>query len=127
VKSSERVTGGPPASGSRYRVEGRLLGRTIESSYQVTAFEPGHGFAGTMTSPMFGFSEQYRFEPDHDGTRVRMTATVEAHGIFRLLTPVMGAGVRRQVRADHRRLKRVLEHPGTQAQPAPAGQDAVRR
>jgi uncharacterized protein YndB with AHSA1/START domain len=27
-----------------------------------------------------------------------------------LLTPIMSAGVRRQVKADHRRLKTVLEH-----------------
>jgi len=40
-----------------------------------------------------------------------MTASVEPRGLFRLLTPVMAAGVRRQVRADHRRLKTVLEHP----------------
>ena len=64
-----------------------------------------------MTSPMFGFSEQYRFEPAPGGTRVSMSAALEPHGVFRFLSPVMTAGVRRQVRADHRRLKTVLEHP----------------
>ena len=62
---------------------GTLLGRTIQSSYQVTAFEPGRSFEGTMTSPMFGFSEQYRFEPDGQATRVSMTATAGPHGVFR--------------------------------------------
>lgn len=113
VKQAERLTEGPPADGSRYRVVGRLLGRSIESSYQVTAFDPGHGFAGTMTSPVFGFSERYRFESTGDATRVSMTATVEPRGSFRLLTPIMTAGVRRQVKADHRRLKAVLERPVT--------------
>ena len=113
VKQSQRLTSGPPDAGSTYRVVGMLLGRPVESSYQVTAFEPDRGFQGTMTSPMFGFSEQYRFEPDQDGTRVRMSANVEPHGVFRLLAPIMTAGVRRQVRADHRRLKTVLEHPDT--------------
>lgn len=111
VKQSERLTGGAPASGSRYRVVGTLLGRTVQSSYQVTAFELGRGFEGTMTSPMFGFSEQYRFEAAPGGTRVSMSAALEPHGVFRFLSPVMTAGVRRQVRADHRRLKTVLEHP----------------
>jgi len=112
VKNSERLTDGPPADGSRYRVVGSMLGRVIESSYQVTAFEPGRGFDGTMSSPAFGFTEQYRFEPDRDATRVSMTASVEPRGLFRLLGPVMAAGVRRQVRADHRRLKTVLERSG---------------
>jgi uncharacterized membrane protein len=113
VKEAERLTEGPPADGSRYRVVGGLLGRSVESSYQVTAFEPGHGFAGTMTSPVFGFSERYRFESAGDATRVSMTATVEPRGTFRLLTPIMTAGVRRQVKADHRRLKALLEQPVT--------------
>jgi hypothetical protein len=101
-------------------VVGTLLGRTILSSYQITAFEPERGFEGNMTSPMFGFGEQYRFESDDQATRVSMTATVEPHGVFRLLTPIMTAGIRRQVKADRRRLKSVLEHPGA----GPAGNGA---
>jgi uncharacterized membrane protein len=111
VRQSRRLTPGPAAAGSEYRVVGTLLGRPVESSYQVTAFEPGRGFDGTMTSPMLGFSEHYRFESGPDGTLVSMSAAVEPHGVFRFLSPIMGAGVRRQIRADHRRLKTVLENP----------------
>jgi uncharacterized membrane protein len=111
VKQSRCLTTGPPGAGSEYCVVGTLLGRPVESRYQVTAFEPGRSFEGTMAAPMFGFSEQYRFEPAPGGTRVSMSAAVEPHGIFRFLEPVMAAGVRRQVRADHRRLKTLLEHP----------------
>ncbi len=117
VKQAHRLTEGPPASGSTYRVVGTLLGRSIESSYLVTGFEPGRGFEGTMSSPLFGFCEWYRFESAGDGTCVSMTATVEPHGLFRLLRPVMAAGVRRQVKADHRRLKTVLEHTTPIAEP----------
>jgi len=111
VKTSRRLTGDPPASGARYRIVGKLLGKSVESSYEITAFERNRGFEGTMTSPMFGFCEQYRFESDQDATRVSMNAVVEPRGVFRLLTPIMTAGVRHQVKADHRRLKTVLEHP----------------
>jgi Polyketide cyclase / dehydrase and lipid transport len=117
VKEARRLTEGRPASGSRYRVVGRLLGRSIESSYLVTGFEPGRGFEGTMTSPMFGFSERYGVESAGDGTRVSMSATVEPHGLFRLLGPVLAAGARRQVKADHRHLKTVLERPMPVADP----------
>ena len=78
---------------------------------------PGSGFEATMTSPMFGFSEQYRFEQDQGGNRVSMSAAVEPHGVFRFLSPIMTAGVRHQVRADHRRLKTVLEHPPSISEP----------
>jgi len=117
VKQAHRLTEGPPASGSRYRVVGKLLGRSIESSYLVTGFEPGRGFEGTMSSPVFGFSERYGFESAGAGTRVSMNAAVEPHGLFRLLRAVMAAGVRRQVKADHRRLKTVLERPAPIADP----------
>jgi len=111
VKASRRVTDGPPALGAKYRVVGKLLGRSVESGYEVTAFDHDRGFEGTMTSPMFGFSERYRFDADGASTRVSMSAAVEPRGVFRLLTPIMSAGVRRQVKTDHRQLKALLEAP----------------
>jgi len=76
---------------------------------------------GNHELALFGFSEQYRFVSEDQATRVSMTATAEPHGVFRLLAPIMTAGIRRQVRADHRRLKALLEHPGT----GPAGNGAA--
>ncbi len=111
VNASHRLTDGRATTGTKYRVVGKLLGRSVESSYEITAFDHDRGFEGTMTSPMFGFSERYRFEPDDAATRVTMSAVVEPQGVFRLLTPIMAAGVRRQVKADHRRLKVLLERP----------------
>ena len=66
---------------------------------------------------MFGFSEWYRFESDHDATRVSMSAVVEPRGLFRLVAPIMHAGIRLQVKADHRRLMTVLQR----SQPIQAG------
>jgi uncharacterized membrane protein len=109
VRESQRLTPGPPATGSRYRVVGQLLGRSIESNYEITAFDHDRGFHGTMNSPMFSFSERYRFDPEGSDTRVSMSAGAQPHGIFRLLAPIMALGVRRQVKADHRRLKTLLE------------------
>ena len=99
VKASRRLTEVAPAFGAKYRIVGKLLGRSVESSYEITAFDRDRGFGGTTRSPMFGFSERYRFEPDGAGTRVSMSATVEPRGVFRGL------------RTDHRRLKALLEGP----------------
>ena len=109
VKESERLTPAPPAPGTTYRVVGQLLGRSIESSYEITVFDHDRGFQGTMNSPMFSYSERYRFDPDGDDTRVSMSAGAEPHGAFRLPAPAMALGVHRQVKADHRRLKSLLE------------------
>jgi hypothetical protein len=109
VRESQRLTPGPPSVGTRYRIVGKVLGRAVEGSYEVTAFEPDSAFDGTMNSPMFAFSEQYRFVSDGSATRVSMQATVRPRGVFRYLKPIMAAGARRQIRADHRRLKTVFE------------------
>ena len=94
VKASRRLTEGPAALGAKYRIVGKLLGRSVESSYEITAFDRDRGFSGTMSSPMFGFSERHRFEPDGAGTRVSMSAAVEPRGVFRAFTPII-AGSRR--------------------------------
>lgn len=111
VKESRRLTPGPPTTGTKYQVVGQLLGRSVVSTYEVTALDQDRSFQGTMNSPMFSFSERYRFEPEGSDTRVSMSAGAQPHGVFRLLAPVMALGVRRQVKADHRRLKTLLEHP----------------
>jgi len=64
-----------------------------------------------MTSPMLAFAEEYRFVSDGAATRVSMHATVEPGGSLRYLGGIVAVGVRRQVRADHRRLKTALEQP----------------
>jgi hypothetical protein len=50
VKASRRLTEGPPALGAKYRIVGKLLGRSVESSYEITAFDRDGGFSGTMSS-----------------------------------------------------------------------------
>ena len=109
VTASRRLSEGEVTTGSRYCIVGTLLGRSVESNYIVTRFERGKRLEGTMTSPMFGFSESYSFEPDPVGTRVTLRVEVQPAGIFRLIGPVMAVGVRRQITADHHRLKHLLE------------------
>ncbi len=71
VKQSQRLTPGPPRTGTRYRVVGKLLGCSVEGSYDVTAFEPDSSFEGTMSSPMFAFCEEYRFVSRDQGLDAR--------------------------------------------------------
>ena len=54
VKASRRLTEGPPALGAKYRIVGKLLGRSVESSYEITAFDRDRGFGGTIARPCSG-------------------------------------------------------------------------
>jgi uncharacterized membrane protein len=48
VKRATRTTEPPVGVGTRYVVVGRILGRRVESTYEVTAYEPGRLVAGRM-------------------------------------------------------------------------------
>lgn len=110
VKRATRTSPPPIGVGTRYVVDARILGRRVESTYEVTAYEPGRVVAGRMVSPFFAFDEEYRFEGDGAGrTRVTLSADARPGGVMRLLRPVLGLAFHRQVRADHRRLRTALE------------------
>ncbi len=96
----------PVEAGAGEQVGGHAVQQVGDRREMAVQGGPGHARAGG--------------EPAGDRTRVSMSATAEPHGLFRLLAPVMAAGVRRQVKADHRRLKTVLEHPSPVAGPVPS-------
>jgi uncharacterized membrane protein len=110
VKRVSRSSPGPIGVGTTYRVLAKMLGRRVESTYEVTAYEPDKLVALRMTSPLFGFEETYRFEAeDAERTVVQVEADVRPSGALRFLGPVLGLAMQRQVQADHRRLRSTLE------------------
>ena len=122
VKRVKRTSPGPVGVGTTYRVVGKMLGRRVESTYEVTAYEPDRCFSGRMTSPQLSFEETFHFEEgDGGGTVVRLRAHAQPGGALRLLGPLLGPAMQRQVRADHRRLRSVLERsPGARARTGPS-------
>lgn len=127
VTRARRTTPGPIGVGTTYRVVGKMLGRRVESTYELIAYDPDEMFAGRMVSRYFSIEETYRLEGD-DGT-TRLTVAVEAapEGRLRLLGPLLAAGVPRQIKSDHRRLKSILERRPRRppkATRAPAADDA---
>lgn len=110
VKRVSRSSPGPIGVGTTYQVVAKMLGRRVDSTYEVTAFEPDRLVSARMTSPLFAFEETYRFEAeDDDRTLVRVDAEVRPSGPLRFLGPLLGVAMQRQVQADHRRLRSTLE------------------
>ena len=113
VKRAKRISApgprGPVGPGATYPIVGKVLGRRVESRYELTGYEPSRTFSSRMESRYFCLEQTYRFE-DRDGVT---TVTVSGSGIplgrFKLLGPVLFLAMQRQVRSDHRRLKSVLE------------------
>lgn len=117
VSRASRESPGPIGVGTRYRVVGRMMGRRVESLYEVTAYEPEQVFAGRLTSSLFEFEETYRFGEERGKTTVQLTAEAHPGGKLALLSPLLAVAVPRQVRADHRRLKAILETRARKTKP----------
>lgn len=109
VKRAKQTTPGPIGVGTTYAVVGRTLGRRVESTYELIEFEPSTRFAGRMESRLFSIDETYQFEGDGDQTTVRLTADATPRRFMRLLAPLLGVAVDRQIKTDHQRLKTILE------------------
>jgi uncharacterized protein YndB with AHSA1/START domain len=109
VKRVKRTTPLPIGVGTTYTVVGRAVGRRLESTYELTAYEPDGTFSGRMTSRMFAVEETYRFSGDGSRTTLHLRSQTEPRGAMRLLGPAFAMAVQRQVKADHRRLKVILE------------------
>lgn len=115
VKRAKRLSTGPLGPGTTYSIVGNMLGRRLESTYEITGYEPPTELSGRMASSMFTFSETYRLDEEDGATVVRLRAVAEPGRSMRFLWPVLAVAVPKQVKSDHRRLKSMLERRRTKA------------
>ena len=111
-----RFTSEPPlGTGSTYEQVASFLGRRIESSFVVTALEPGRSITIETVESTFPIKVTRTVEPLGDN-RCRASATIEGGpgGVMGLLAPLMKAIAQRSVRGDYARLRALLEAEGGQ-------------
>ena len=100
--------------GSTYKQIAKFLGRTIESHFEVTAYQPGRTVTAHTTSSTFPIQFTRTVESlDANRTRVTAIITGDATGIFKLAEPLLGGMVQRQIEGDYARLKTILETQNT--------------
>jgi len=110
--SVRQVSEGEPAAGTEY---GYTMARgQAEGTFQWTRFEPDstlawHGPAvrgglGTMEP-----SGWWQLSPESGGTRVKLVMAPKPGGLFKLLAPLLGAGMRKGNDKALERLKQRLE------------------
>lgn len=101
---------GPIGVGSTYHQVATMMGRTIESDFEVVAHEPGRMIRITTTGGSFPITVERRVEP-----RGPSACTASAHvsgdpsRFFALATPLLRRMVERSVRGDYERLRQLLE------------------
>ncbi len=90
----------------------RFLGRKIESTSEVTEFEPNKKVSLKVTSGPIPFEATTSFEAQEDGTRVSTVANAELGGFFRIAEPIVVRMGRRQIETDMANLTDLLEAQG---------------
>ncbi len=99
----------PLRKGSRVKAVGRLLGRRIETTSEITEHEPFTKLSTRATGMGLTLEDTYTFEPAAGGTRVRYKADAETHGLFKLADPILARIVKKQTDSNFGALKEILE------------------
>jgi carbon monoxide dehydrogenase subunit G len=99
-------------SETRFSETRTFLGRTIHSTLEIVAAEPGHEFTIRATGGPVPFTVRHLLEPAGEG-RTRLTVTGEAEtsggGIFRMAGRLVRGAAEKRFRDDFARLKAILE------------------
>jgi uncharacterized protein YndB with AHSA1/START domain len=99
----------PVRVGSTVRQESRFLGRRLDFALEVTAYEPSTRFGMKVTAGPIRFSGMRTLESVAEGTKVTFAGGGQSNGFFRIAEPLVTWLANRQLRADLRALKQVLE------------------
>ena len=102
---------GPVGPGTRVERIASFLGRRIEYVNEIVELVPGERLVMRSVKAPFPMEVRYELDEAGDGTRMRIRATGDATGFYRVAGPLLGAAVRRGIERDLDELKKVLE-PG---------------
>jgi carbon monoxide dehydrogenase subunit G len=109
TQKAEQTSEGPMGVGATVNTVNRFLGRTIDSTWEVTEYEVNRRRAVKSTSGPMPFEFAQTFESVEGGTKITGTGQIEAGGFFKLAEPVVGRMARRQQETSFANLKDFLE------------------
>ncbi|GAC1383673.1 MAG: SRPBCC family protein [Pseudarthrobacter sp.] len=109
IHSSQRLTGGPVAAGSKVAFTAKFLGRELNYTYEFVEYVPGEKLVMRTAQGPFPMQTTYTWTDDGGGTRMTLGNTGSPSGFSRLAGLVMAPMIGRQTRKDLRKLKSILE------------------
>jgi len=90
VATSERLDPGPVGAGARYTLGVRMRGRVTPMEYQISVYQPPRRVVLVGRGSGVSATDDIRFEPAGDGTRIDYTADIRLEGLLRLAQPFLG-------------------------------------
>ena len=106
---SEWTSEGPPGVGSTQRSVIKLLGRKIDSSLEVTTWDPPQQLGFKVVSGPIPFEGTLKLESQENGTQVTQTVQAEPGGFFKIAEGLVSKQIEKQISTDFDALKLQLE------------------
>lgn len=101
---------GPMGVGATYKQVSKIVGRKIESTIEVTEFDPNRRFAFKTTSGPLPMSGSLSCEQVAEGeTKVHILGEGESSGLFKLADPIISSMVQREWDTNLANLKELME------------------
>jgi len=109
VLEAKQTSPGPIGVGTTARFVSKLLGRRIETDWEIIEFEPNQRFVALSKSRPFPVEVSMTFEPTEGGTRVSVMYEAEPGGLFKLTVPLFVSMGKRQLQSALDNLKDLME------------------
>lgn len=107
--SAEWTSEGPVGVGSTQNSVGRLLGREVEATAEVTVWDPPNQFAFKLPKGPYPVEGTNIFESKENGTQVTQRGTGEPGSFFKLAEGLVGKQLQKQLETNLSALKIYLE------------------
>ncbi len=106
VAAVERLTPGPTAAGSRFRLLARFLGSSVAMEYELVDWDPPRHASYVGRTRRVTSRDEIRCRPAGSGAELEMVADIGASGWLRAMEPLLVLAMRWQGRASLRALRR---------------------
>jgi uncharacterized protein YndB with AHSA1/START domain len=112
ILESKRTSAGPLGVGTTEAGVGKIIGRRIEWTGEVTEYEPNKKVKYLVTGGPLTAEQTVTFEPVEGGTKFTLGLDPigeDASGFFRLAEPIVIRMLQRDIETDAANLKDLLE------------------
>jgi uncharacterized protein YndB with AHSA1/START domain len=107
--SAEWTSEGPVGVGSTQHSVDKFLGRKIESTSEVTFWDPPNQYSWKSLDGPIPYELTIKLTPKDDGTQLSFGGQAELGGFFKLAEGLAGNQMVKQIKGDFENLKDVLE------------------
>ena len=104
-----RITQGPEGVGTQYNGVRKFMGRRMESVIEYTTYEPNKKLIFKSVSGNSPMVQSFLFEPTAEGTKLTARLELQTSGLMGLAEPLIASSLKRDVDANYKILKNLLE------------------